>query len=814
MTFQIRAAVSAAALLLCFAPHGRAQAPASAGLPAAAVWNALSGSGTDSAKFAHAENVDIVRDRAHITLVDGTIQLLQPVNGVVFGAVFHGRGRLQMEPPNPIEAQQLRLFTRQDRLDVAFSDATFSFTDGLVDELSKQVKWQATGPASDDLYGKRLKEREDLGESSLPRLLESILSTDRGRTAYFLADLKTDKSWIEVHDDSLQPEEIEVGRWVDVGPLKLFDTWMSFPAGKRSAAEAWKDPDAKEDFVIKSFKIDAAVTSGAELHATAHLDLEPRLAGGSVLLFDLDSNMRIDSIKDSGNRALAFYQSQEKKDRFQSYGDYVAVVLPQPLAVGTPLVLEFQYGGKRAIRKAGTGNYFCESSGWYPDKPNSFSRRANFELTFHSPKNAILAATGEKTSETVDGGTRITTWKSEMPLTVAGFAYGDYKLTTDKANATEIDIYANREPDDVMAMVQRYFEEGPGAQEAAVGSMSPSMMAKTMGAEIANAVRLFSAWYGPFPYKHLSVTSLPVSYTYGQGWPGLLYLWSASFLDSTQRNAIGIKDQTRVSDFFRAHETSHQWWGHRVGWKSYHDQWLSEGFAEFSGNLYVQYRDSLKEQLSQWRKEKETLRIPDHNSTQVRALGPIWMGQRIRSSITEPGAYQNLIYSKGAYVLQMLRMQFMNPRDPSGDADHAFKGMMQDYCKIFDNQPASTEDFKAIVEKHMTKSMDLDGNHTMDWFFNEYVYGMGEAQYVFHASTQLTPDGKQTHITGTLTRSGVADNWKDAVPLYAHVGDRTIKMGILAAIHPTETIDVTVGGKVDRVSVNDYEDLLADVKQQ
>lgn len=133
--------------------------------------------------------------------------------------------------------------------------------------------------------------------------------------------------------------------------------------------------------------------------------------------------------------------------------------------------------------------------------------------------------------------------------------------------------------------------------------------------------------------------------------------------------------------------------------------------------------------------------------------------------------------------------------------------------KTFDNKPASTEGFKTIVEKHMSKSMDLGGNHTMDWFFNEYVYGMGEPQYVFRATTQVTPDGKQTHLTGTLTRSGVADNWKDAVPLYAHVGDRTIKMGILAMTHPTETIDVTVGGKVDRVSINDFEDLLAEVKQ-
>ena len=487
MIVLVRTVVLFFAGMFAFASWGFLETPT--GSPAANVWNALSAPAMDPLKSAHAENVDIVRDHVQINLTDGTIQFTQPVNGVVFGAVFHGKGRLQAMPPNPQEAQQLRLFTRQERLNVEFTDATFSFTDGLLEEIGKQVKWQASGPASDDLYAKRQKERENLGESSMPRLLQSILSADRGRTAYFLADLKTDKSWVEVHDDALEPEDMNIGRWVDVGPFRIFDTWMSFPAG-RTSAEAWKDPQAKEDFVIRSYKIDAAVTSGAELNATARLDLEARLAGQSVLIFDLDANLRLESIKDSSNNTLAFYQSRETKDRNQSYGDYVAVILREPLAVGTPLSLDFRYGGKRAIRKAGTGNYFCESSGWYPERPNSFSARADFDLTFHSPKNSVLVATGEKTSDTLDGGTRITTWKSEIPLAVAGFAYGDYKVTNDKAGDVVIDIYANRSPDDVMTQVQRYFEEGPGAQQAAVGSMSPSIMAKTMGTEIANAVRV------------------------------------------------------------------------------------------------------------------------------------------------------------------------------------------------------------------------------------------------------------------------------------------------------------------------------------
>ncbi|PYU42638.1 MAG: hypothetical protein DMG54_15650 [Acidobacteria bacterium] len=167
-------------------------------------------------------------------------------------------------------------------------------------------------------------------------------------------------------------------------------------------------------------------------------------------------------------------------------------------------------------------------------------------------------------------------------------------------------------------------------------------MAKTMGQEMANTIRLFSLYFGPYPYKHLAVTSLPISYSYGQGWPGLIYLWSGSFLDATQRHEIGLPDGVQLTDFFRAHESSHQWWGHRVGWKSYHDQWLSEGFADFSGILYVQYGQNMKEALARWRKEKELLHNKDLHGHVIESLGPIWMGGRITSSATGPGSYQDL----------------------------------------------------------------------------------------------------------------------------------------------------------------------------
>lgn len=617
----------------------------------------------DPARFTRVENVEIVRDRVRIKLLSGTLQFAQPANGVVFGAVFHGEGRLLAEPPNPTEAYQLFLFTKQQgKLDMAFTEATFSFTDGLLEEVSRQVVKWAQGPPADDLYAHRQKEREDLGAAYLPRLFKSVLSPDRKRTAWFLADLKThDKGWVEVRYDAMQPEELRVGRWGDVGPVKIPDIWMNFPAGSRNARHVYDDPAERMDFLIPSYSIDVTPEQNADLSATAKVAVEPRFSGERVLLFGLDSNLRLSSVKDSQGRSLDFFQPREMKDRYQSYGNYVAVVLKDAAQASKRETLEFQYGGMRVVRRVGDGNYFCPSFGWYPSlfegEPGVgiFAFRSDFELTFRSPKKYGLVATGSKTSDTTDGKQRITTWKSQMALAAAGFAYGDYKTFTEKAGEVEVQVFANKEGDDVLKSIQTAVDDpigsltrGPGGshmRSVAIGELTPAALVKTIGIETSNTIRLFENYFGPYPYKQIAVTN--ISGFYGQGWPGLLYLSALTFLDSTQRHSLGIRDQVQISDFFRAHESSHQRWGHRVGWKSYHDQWLSEGFAEFSGKLYVQFRRDPKEFLTQFRKDKELLKTGDVHNHRIESLGPIWMGQRILSAETDGSSYQRLIYSKG-----------------------------------------------------------------------------------------------------------------------------------------------------------------------
>jgi aminopeptidase N len=489
------------------------------------------------------------------------------------------------------------------------------------------------------------------------------------------------------------------------------------------------------------------------------------------------------------------------------------VVLPQPTRERQSQTLEFQYGGKRVVRKVGAGNFFCQSFGWYPTRENSFATRAHFEINFRTPKKYVLVATGNKVDETIDGDWSITTWKTDVPLAVAGFAFGDYKVYAEKAGAIDVEIYANKNPDDSMAALQTLAEMlDPGTRMElgieALGSLSPSIMAKTIGTEFANTMRVFENYFGPYPYKRVAITDIP--YSYGQGWPGLIYLSALSFLDSYQRHQLGLKDDAGASDSFRAHESSHQWWGHRVGWKSYHDQWLSEGFAQFSGNLYVQFRQNQKGYLTRLKRDKEELLQHDLRNHVYESLGPVWMGHRLGSS-ESPRGYSTVVYNKGGLILHMLRMMMFDAR--SNAPDERFIKMMQDFCQTFHNQPASTEDFKAAVERHMIPMMDLEQNRRMDWFFRQYVYGTGLAQYELRYTMQDAGEGKWK-ISGAVMQSGVADGWMDLIPLYVHTEGRAVRLGAFRVARVGENpFEFVLPFKPEKISVNQNEDTLAKFKQ-
>jgi aminopeptidase N len=236
---------------------------------------------------------------------------------------------------------------------------------------------------------------------------------------------------------------------------------------------------------------------------------------------------------------------------------------------------------------------------------------------------------------------------------------------------------------------------------------------------------------------------------------------------------------------------------------------MSEGFSDMSASLFLQMIEKNPQKfIDFWNDERRLLL--DRNKEGFRAIdaGPLTMGYRLSNSRSGFDITRRLIYPKGAYILHMVRMMMYDRRT----GDQLFKETMQDFVKTYANRAATTEDFKAILEKHMTPEMDLDGNHRMDWFFNEYVYGTALPSYKLDYSFDKGADGLVFNLK--LAQSGVDEHFKMLVPIYLEMADgRLLSLG-RARLVGTSSIDQKVPLKglneaPKRAVVNYFDDVLA-----
>ena len=150
----------------------------------------------------------------------------------------------------------------------------------------------------------------------------------------------------------------------------------------------------------------------------------------------------------------------------------------------------------------------------------------------------------------------------------------------------------------------------------------------------------------------------------------------------------------------------------------------------------------------------------------------------------------------------MLRMMMYDRKD--GDA--RFQTMMKDFVQTYFNKDISTEDFKRIVEKHMTEAMDVDGNRSMDWFFNEWVYGTEVPNYRFEY--KIAGDGS---LSARITQGGVSDKFAMVVPVYVDFGKGWIKLGSARLVGNSfvDLKDVKLPSAPKRATICAFKDVLA-----
>jgi hypothetical protein len=452
------------------------------------------------------------------------------------------------------------------------------------------------------------------------------------------------------------------------------------------------------------------------------------------------------------------------------------------LAANTLHEVEFQEQGS-VITPAGNDVFFVAArANWYPRGEGDGARGlALYDMTFRYPNRLTLVTAGEVSEDRTDGDFRITRHVTSNPIRLAGFNIGDYvrsdyvRPESDKAGVASgihIEVFGNRRLeaalDNRVAVPQEApldrtpipsgrgrYARTPAAIDEPVFLPPPNPLARlqAVAADIASALQFFSGLFGPPPLKTLTVSPIPG--TFGQGFPGLVYLSTLSYLDPNQRpaSARGPREQVFYSDLIEAHEVAHQWWGDVVIPASYQDEWLEEGLANYSALMYLEKKRGVKAMEDVLEDYRDALVRKDSKGAVSESAGPITWGFRLESA-GNPAAWQDITYDKSAWILHMLRHRM---------GDDRFIKMLAELRHRYDSRVVTTEQFLALVKEFSPPRAAGVKAFNADAFFDNWVYSTGiptlKLEYTAKGAAPVVK------VSGTIEQTNVDDDFSIEAPV-------------------------------------------------
>jgi hypothetical protein len=691
-----------------------------------------------------AAGVRLVRDAATLELASGKVRLQQPLaDGSVTGAVFAGAGTLVLALPDPVERAQVARFTRLggDALSLAFDRAVLRAAGG-VDRLlgvTAQGEW-STDHTADLRHEEWLQRRLEDVDS---RIVAALLNAGDD---YLRVDVHTaDHGWMTLEFDPARQEELVLER-VDGG---LAERWVSLDRQEDRRPDGRPSNVRRDTMDIEHVDVTADLLAAGRSSRVGDAELQPRrghfttrlrmlaasdVAGAVRLTLAPEAHVR--GVTDGAGAALTFIRhpiaGQGSGLDAVVEDDDLVVVLPRPVRRGERLILVVDYELEIA-------NY-VEGRSWYPEVAESpLSDRHTGTLDLLVPAKIEVRGMGRQVaSDTVPQGRRVR-FAIEQPVVMLTFAFAE--------RAMEEEVRADGAP------IVRVFGPDPG--------LSGRNKLHNVGADVANSAAFFARLFDR-PLSAPTLTVCSIIGDHGQAFDGFLHLAEETF----------YSEHAGASELFRSHEVAHQWWGHTVGWSSYRDQWLSEGFAEYSAMMFVESTvdggpQYLQEILDAYQQALEgslkgglgkfarpgLLPFNDHQRAQV---GPIGVGWRA-STIDAPGGYYAQAYFRGAWVLHMLRTLL---RAKSGN-DEVFLRVLRTFLAEHAGATASTEDFEATLTRV------APGN--WQWFFDEWVYGTAIPTYRWRSEVSQR-DGKPLLVLDVEQRD-VPAGFRMPLPVVVELAD-------------------------------------------
>jgi Peptidase family M1 domain len=819
---------------------------------AEALFLELGNVGLDPARVYRARGVSLNRAALHISLEDGVIGFTGDVAGRITGAIFEGDGEILLTPPNQVERASMMFQTGATILEERFSSAYFRFNDDTYLELEPSLSPAENGGEFVTHWGEtaRLLARCDAlrvfltfsrylpvsQPASLPAAqVENPVPEDRFLHVRMQG---TTKGRFDVYFDSNAPEAVWAAQARDAEGGPYYDVWTSFSVQPKSKAQEPQIEMAGEEggpsaFKIASSKVRVEITPPPRIEADAVLDLEIRRGGQRAVIFELARTLVIKQV-DTGGEPLEFIHNPaiEGSALSRRGNDLVAVVFRQPTWTGQRIKLHFVYGGE-VLSEAGPGLLYVGARGtWYPNRGLAMS---NFDLEFHYPPGWTLVATGKRVdlpstlavgAEAGPGsapGEQVSRWISERPIPVAGFNLGKYRQVVVRAGPVVVAAFgtAGVERGFPQAESEIVLPQPPGAIGGVMPSVviaseepSPARNGQMVAAMAARAVEFFSRCFGSYPYGELALTQMPGKVS--QGWPGLVFLSSLSFLNAQEQSALHLDpvDKVLIGTVI-AHETAHQWWGDLVGWRSYRDQWISEGLANYSALMMLEARNP-REFHAVMAKYRDDLLVKNKDGVPLMEDGPVTLGGRLTDS-EFPEGYQAISYGRGAWLFHMLRNLMRDAerhdsrRAGGQEGSEPFLRALDRVRQRYEGKAITTQELLEVFEEELPPAAWYEGHRSLDWFYQTWINGTAVPRFELRGVKYA--DQKQTStVRGVILQKDAPKDLVTPVPLYASRGGKLVLLGRVFADGPETPFLINAPAGTRKIVVDPEQTLLARVQ--
>jgi hypothetical protein len=650
----------------------------------------------DPAQTYRVRELVIARGDIKIYLTEGILAFAKPVAGKTIAAVFTtshtdaGDAEILVLPPTRSERAALASFTKAPNLNEHLQSAVFFFADETAEELRKQLQDQPVHPEPADE-----KELADTAARVLRidseqidvKLARALLDNHTAARGFFYGILGGRSLGIfDVIYEPTRFEPISIGRVAALEEgAQSFQVWCSFRPRRSS-------PPPLSTSSITDYRLDTVIHPDLSMSSQARFAYHASSEDGRTVSLELSSHLRLTSARIDGQPVEVFQHTQGAVEQPVRKGAAILLVAGAPLASNATHEVEVSFEGS-VVRRTASGNYFVdERNSWYPFVTPML---ATFDLTFHCPQNLRIVSTGELISDEVANGVRTVHRKTQAAEPLAGFNLGEYDANTLEHGPYRIEVFGNK-------------------LEQIVSSPAE------LPAQAARILDKYTARWLPLNIHSLAIS--PIEGYFGQGFPGLIYLSSISYLREEDRPAQFRNAQldSFFSEMLLPHEIAHQWWGCMVSQADYRTAWLFEAMSNYAALEFLEEtkgRAALDAVLERYRKD---LLATDQGKA-IESAGPVDFGERL---LDKNGlrTWHNIIYEKGAWILHMLRMRM---------GDEAFHTLQTRLLRDFQGKLLSNEDFRKLAAELLPAEQT---DKTLSAFFENWIYSTGIPSVKFRSA--------------------------------------------------------------------------------